>query len=121
MKTHGLHLKRKAFCDQYCVDEFWVEMHLQVIGELIFAPEPVPPTLVRDKAAEDLARLTGRHNPERVPPSPTWKKPVKRCVVCSAKGSRVVSVYFCKLCPSQPGLCAAPCFQLYHTQLNYAE
>ncbi|CAL8285683.1 unnamed protein product [Lota lota] len=27
--------------------------------------------------------------------------------------------YFCKMCPGQPALCPAPCFELYHTRLLY--
>ncbi|CAL8293636.1 unnamed protein product [Arctogadus glacialis] len=27
--------------------------------------------------------------------------------------------FYCRLCPGQPGLCAAPCFELYHTRLMY--
>ncbi|XP_030212048.1 zinc finger MYM-type protein 4 isoform X2 [Gadus morhua] len=27
--------------------------------------------------------------------------------------------FYCRLCPGQPGLCPAPCFEIYHTRLMY--
>lgn len=29
------------------------------------------------------------------------------------------TVYYCKTCPAEPGLCPVPCFELYHTKLLY--
>ncbi|CAH2019885.1 unnamed protein product [Acanthoscelides obtectus] len=37
----------------------------------------------------------------------------KRCVVCRGKGKRKESIYWCESCKT--GLCAAPCFGLYHS------
>lgn len=40
----------------------------------------------------------------------------KRCQVCSKQGRRSDSTIFCEKCPSQPGLCVVPCFEMWHTQ-----
>uniref|UniRef100_A0A8C4T5A9 RRM domain-containing protein n=1 Tax=Erpetoichthys calabaricus TaxID=27687 RepID=A0A8C4T5A9_ERPCA len=45
----------------------------------------------------------------------------KRCRVCSKKGQRRDVKTFCSKCPSNPGLCAVPCFGLWHSKLKYWE
>ena len=56
----------------------------------------------------------GRHFLELVPPTEKKKNPQKRCVECTKKGMRKESRCQCKNCPNHPGLCPAPCFELYH-------
>lgn len=42
------------------------------------------------------------------------QNPMRRCAMCSKKGKRRTSRYYCKQC--NVGLCVVPCFELYHTQ-----
>ena len=71
---------------------------------------------------EDFVRLSGRHFPSRVPDNENQeRRTVKRCRVCSSQRVRRVSTCCCLTCPSQPGLCAVPCFMMYHTKLRYWE
>ena len=64
-------------------------------------------------------RLKGRHFPALIPPTENKEKPQKRCVVCKKKNGRKDVRYHCNDCDKKPGLCTAPCFELYHTQLEY--
>ena len=64
-------------------------------------------------------RLSGRHFPEVIPPTPMKQNPQKRCVVCTRNKRRKESRYHCGDCPEKPGLSAAPCFKIYHTQANF--
>ena len=84
--------------------------------------------LPEDSLREDVARLTETHNVEHIPPTERKRYPSKRCRVCCKRakqdgpGARKhpkESVYYCRQCPSRPGLCIWPCFHLYHTQFNY--
>ena len=45
-------------------------------------------------------------------------KPLKKCVVCTAKGVRKETRYCCKTCSSKSALCIVPCFKLFHTVRN---
>lgn len=71
------------------------------------------------KASENVMRLTGRHFPSYVEPNSIKKTPSRKCYVCCLKqnenGKRVrrESRFQCKEC--DVGLCAAPCFEIYHT------
>ena len=83
--------------------------------------------------AELPRRLKARHFPSKVKPKVGAKKsnPTRRCVVCfpaeqqirKSKGLPAVSrpgkesTYECSEC--NVGLCAAPCFGLYHTYKDY--
>ncbi|XP_069611178.1 piggyBac transposable element-derived protein 4-like isoform X2 [Ranitomeya imitator] len=67
--------------------------------------------------SEDVRRLSERHFIHAVPATSTQKYPQKRCRVCRKNGKRSDSRYYCPMCPSQPGLCVTPCFEIYHT--NY--
>lgn len=68
---------------------------------------------------ENTVRLTERHFVSPVPAMASKRKPQKRCRVCYKKGVRKDSCYFCPNCPSNPGLCYYPCFELYHMRFNY--
>jgi len=70
---------------------------------------------------ESVVRLTERHFPSVLEPTATWKNRQSRCRVCSASGRRRDVKTFCDQCPSKPGLCAVPCFGLYHTKDRYWE
>ena len=65
------------------------------------------------------SRLGGRkgHYPAPVPAScgkPEGKSQ-RRCVVCSHNGVRKMVTICCLDCVDMPGLCATPCFRIYHT------
>ena len=62
-------------------------------------------------------RLVHRHFPSYVPETECKTAPQRRCVVCRKKGKRKDSRYECT--PCDVGLCAAPCFQLYHSKKYY--
>ena len=66
---------------------------------------------------EDIVRLTEHHFVSPIPETGSKRKPQKRCRVCYKKGVRKDNRYHCACCPSNPGLCYYPCFELYHTQL----
>ena len=68
---------------------------------------------------EHVIRLTERHFVSPVPETASKQKPQKRCRVCYKKKVRKDSRYHCPNCPSNPGLCYYPCFELYHTKVNY--
>lgn len=72
------------------------------------------------KTSENVLRLTARHFPSYVPNDSTKKKyPARLCKVCAEKrddtGKRIrkESRFECKIC--DVGLCAVPCFEIYHT------
>ena len=69
-------------------------------------------------ADSEFDRLKGRHFLSVIPPSKSKEKPQKRCVVCYKNKVRKESRYHCKNCQDHPGLCPAPCFMIYHTQLT---
>ena len=58
---------------------------------------------------EHVIRLTERH----------FVSPVPETALCYKKKVRKDSRYHCPNCPSNPGLCCYPCFELYHTKVNY--
>lgn len=68
-------------------------------------------------------RLIERHFPEHVPPTEKKAAPCRYCAVCCSKRDekgkkkRKETRYYCRHC--NVGLCAVPCFMLYHTQLNF--
>ncbi|KAL1115224.1 hypothetical protein AAG570_007255 [Ranatra chinensis] len=70
-----------------------------------------------------VSRLTERHFPDVVPPTAKKQAPTRYCAVCcsqrddSGKKRRKESRYFCK--PCNVGLCAAPCFRIYHTEEKF--
>ena len=86
----------------------------EVIGDMIFQQGPRGGI----GAGLNVIRLTERHFPDKLQPTATWTKPQARCRVCSKKGIRRDVHTFCPDCPNRPGLCAVPCFRLWHTKLN---
>ena len=59
-------------------------------------------------------KYVGHHFPELVPLTQSKENPQKKCVVCTKNKKPKESRYQCKQCPNHPGLCPAPCFELYH-------
>ena len=77
-------------------------------------------TINKARITEDptifIMPTVGRYFMELIPPTETKAKPQKRCVICTIKEKRKESRYQCKNCPTHPGLCPAPCFELHHTE-----
>ena len=79
---------------------------------------------------DNIARLTGRnHWPARreAPDGRQASSKVKKCRVCYAKGRRtqkgipIKTVWICKGCPEEPGLCVEKeCFEDYHTKFDFS-
>ena len=90
---------------------------------------PDQPKNHRIPQGEDFVRLTGRHFPKLKQPTDGAlnQHPSKICKVCYAKGLRtnkghpLRTTFVCGDCPSEPGLHADRCFEIYHTKRNYAE
>lgn len=105
--------------------------------------KPMPLVKYMETIAEDLAlqggapeggehrmtneagRLTGRHFPVHIPPTPKREKPTRVCHVCSEKAKRVTgkaarkeTSYYCADCGVS--LCVTPCFQIFHTKKHYS-
>ncbi|KAK3740708.1 hypothetical protein RRG08_048952 [Elysia crispata] len=86
----------------------------QVAGGLLLAPTEILET----QDNENIARLTGRHFIETIPPT-RKSNPQKRCRVCTKKNIRRDVRYHCPDCPSKPGLCLMDCFRAHHTKEYY--
>lgn len=68
---------------------------------------------------ENITRLTECHYVLPVTETASKQKLQKTCKVCNKKGMCKDGHYNCQNCPSSPGLCFFPCFELYHTKFNY--
>ena len=86
----------------------------EVIGEMLINDA----VHREDSAGNEVIRLTERHFPDRLESTATWSKRQARCRVCSKKGIRKDVRTYCPDCPMKPGLCAVPCFKLWHTKLH---
>jgi hypothetical protein len=101
----------------------FLKYQMEVIGSLIFSSEMDQNIPMQ----EHVARLAERHFLQITDTTSVVSKnqrkvhKTKRCRVCYKKGIRKESIYMCKQCPSGPGLCPVPCFELYHSQINYWE
>ena len=77
----------------------------------------------RPSSEDTPLRLSARHFPDIVPDTEKKKNAARLCVVCSrrknesGKKIRKESRYFCK--EYDVGLCAVPCYKIYHTKYNY--
>ena len=69
--------------------------------------------------SSDLSRLSGQHYLDVLPPTELKEKPCKKCVICTKKGERRESRYYCENCMSRPTLCVVPCFKLYPTLMDF--
>lgn len=71
----------------------------------------------RPSLESDPLRLHQRHFPEYVPATEKKENATRRCAVCSKNKIRRETRYQCTEC--NVGLCAAPCFKIFHTKKNY--
>lgn len=98
----------------------------QVISSLLYPDvQDEPPVAISVPKHSAVTRLNTNHYPAEVPYNAQRKRWLyKKCVVCmkkSEKGKRPVDTRFmCSQCVGEPGLCAAPCFRVYHTKLDFA-
>ncbi|XP_064639094.1 TELO2-interacting protein 1 homolog isoform X2 [Lineus longissimus] len=113
LNAHILHKKQGG-------NQAFLAFSHEVIGSLIFPNPDDAGAAANVNRVETIVRLTERHFPSWKPDSDTWKNPVARCRVCTKKGVRRATKFICAKCPSQPGLCIMPCFELWHTKHDYA-
>lgn len=80
------------------------EFRLSVIESLVGPPPSVP--VITEKI----------HLPQLCPRSEGSNRVKKRkCQACKEnENARKDSIYYCPLCPNQPGLCLDPCFRMFH-------
>ncbi|XP_055928749.1 piggyBac transposable element-derived protein 4-like [Argiope bruennichi] len=99
-----------------------VGFRMKLIERLIEEGNTYPDihNFITPKGSENVARFVGRHFPSYVQKDSTKKrKSVRKCVVCclqqndNGKRIRRETRFECKDC--DVGLCAAPCFERYHT------
>ena len=93
----------------------------EVIAGLLF-PDPELETAddVIVPRNENLIRLSERHFPVLLGLTESDYQAKRCCRVCKRKyNRRKMVMYFCPRCPTQPGLCPSPCFQLFHTITKY--
>ena len=60
----------------------------------------------------EQARFVERHFPDFLPMNDNGRRMERRCVICSGANIRKKTSYYCIDC--DVGLCAAPCFRMYH-------
>lgn len=101
-----------------------LEFRLAVVEGLIQKYHDPNRILKRGRPSDtSLQRLTARHFVSYIPPTPGKELPTRRCVVCcKARGGvdkkvRKETRYWCKDCGV--GLCAIPCFEVYHTKAQF--
>ena len=63
----------------------------------------------------DVSSFSTCHFPYRIGATETRKRPARRCRMCSRRGTRKETVFFCNDCHEKPALCAEPCFREFHT------
>lgn len=99
----------------------FLKFQTEVLASLIFSGEKDPDI----PKMEHVVRLTERHflmlTPETDKGGRGKKHLTRKCRVCRKKGIRREVMYLCAQCPSHPALCPFPCFEKYHTKINYYE
>lgn len=95
-----------------------MEFQLRLIENLIlkYHKTVVTPSGRPSKSAPPT-RINAPHYPSFIPPTEKKQNPCRRCVVCYKNGERRETRYTCTDC--NVALCAAPCFQRYHTCKDY--
>ncbi|XP_046837276.1 piggyBac transposable element-derived protein 4-like [Vespa crabro] len=108
-----------AFCLYKHITEEQISMakfHLQLIKEILEKYHKNHEYHQYDGSESNYpTRLIGKHFPTVYQSGKKNRK--RRCVVCTAGGIRRESKYHCEQC--NVGLCVSPCFENYHTKLQY--
>ncbi|XP_035217648.1 piggyBac transposable element-derived protein 4-like [Stegodyphus dumicola] len=77
----------------------------------------------RPSADHPPSRLSERHFVDYIPPTEKKSNPRRQCIICCSKrdsrGKKVrrETRFYCPDC--DVGLCAVPCFRMYHTRSNF--
>lgn len=82
-----------------------LDFKLSIIGSMIsYQPET------------NNQKRSKKHKVDKIPNTPSKKTPTRRCVHCSARGSkkRAETRYQCIDCTHKPALCIIRCFDQYH-------
>uniref|UniRef100_A0A8C5W7D9 PiggyBac transposable element-derived protein 4 n=1 Tax=Leptobrachium leishanense TaxID=445787 RepID=A0A8C5W7D9_9ANUR len=98
------------------------------VAECIFVNHQTPSMAVNRAGRRAVGivnpeRLTGRHFMDYIPPSEKKAAPTRMCVVCCSKRDdrgkkiRKETRFHCPDC--DVGLCAVPCFKIFHTRDVY--
>ena len=94
-----------------------VDLRIQLARELLqkagaVVPDAQSEPSSRCEVVPSPTRLSGRHFPEKVPPTASGRAGKLECTVCSRKRGRgkVTSTYRCEVC--KKGQCIVPCFEL---------
>ncbi|XP_050704248.1 piggyBac transposable element-derived protein 4-like [Eriocheir sinensis] len=100
-------------------EEFCTELARELIID--FKRQPIQRAPFGRIQDPTRARLNERHFIALIPPTELKPKPYRRCHVCShttrAPRKRSDTRYYCRHC--DVGLCITPCFEDYHTKLNF--
>jgi len=62
-------------------------------------------------------KINETHLPKKVEKNDKKKYKYKRCQICSGKGIRKDTIYYCMECNEKPGLCLESCFEEYHKKI----
>jgi len=68
----------------------------------------------RPPAKDQPSKLIDRHFPSQVPATQSGRLARRRCQLCKKNNKRTDTRYMCTEC--DVGLCAVPCFNIYHTK-----
>ncbi|XP_068098335.1 piggyBac transposable element-derived protein 4-like [Hyperolius riggenbachi] len=96
----------------------FIKFQDQIVLSLIYESGYTPVT-TDPHASEDIIRIRDKHFLDPIPATPSRQYPQKKCRVCMKHKIRRDSRYYCPKCPSKPGLCLKPCFEIYHSVLHY--
>ena len=124
---HLLHMAKVQAYILYNINNPGSKMNqCQFTEELIaiLTEDTPPPATFQRRASDPPTRLTEKHFPTKLPATGKKKHPVRNCVVCSKRKAdgtgyevRKATTTECKICDK--GLCATPCFEIYHTRKDF--
>ena len=95
-----------------------MEFQLRLIKNVIskYHKTKIRPSRRPSKSAPPT-RINAPRYPSFIPPTEKKQNPRQHCVVCHKNRQHCETRYTCKDC--NVALCAAPCFQRYHTCTDY--
>lgn len=70
---------------------------------------------------QTISRLMERHHPSEIPPTGKKGRTTETLFRLLGTRSEKGSASLFPAVPGQPGLCAAPCFGIYHTQYDFGQ
>lgn len=91
------------------------DFRLSILEELLPVAEHPRrnPQMPTPQFVQHVIAHTDGHSESR----PTDKKR-KKCRVCYPKGLDKKTIFVCSTCPDKPGLCAVPCFGIFHQNMG---